>query len=121
LKKVGYVNTEQGDVLLNGKNKTVGFQKYFITGKGVHALRQSEGSSKNNQQPKFIMWESLGVKGSDRDYNRMRRAKIIKFLENSTSYNNLLRFMKDEGFEDDEKIILNDIKGINSSGIRILK
>lgn len=121
LKKVGYVDTRQGDQLSNSKNATKGFQKYFITGRGLHALRQSQGSSKNNQQEKFIMWEFLGVKGSDRDYNRMRRAKILKFLENSTSYNSLLSYIKSEGFEDDETIIKNDIKGFNNSGIRISK
>lgn len=121
LKKVGYVDTRQGDQLSNSKNATKGFQKYFITGRGLHALRQSLGSSKNNQQEKFIMWEFLGVKGSDRDYNRMRRAKILKFLENSTSYNSLLSYIKSEGFEDDETIIKNDIKGFNNSGIRISK
>src|SRR5699024_2935568 len=121
LKKVGFVGTKKGDVLSNSKNATTGFQKYYITGKGLHALRKAQGSSKNNQQKKFIMWEFLGVKGSDRDYNRMRRAKIIKFLEKSTSYKSLLSYIKSEGFEDHEKVILNDIKGINNSGIRISK
>src|SRR5699024_9778891 len=117
----GFVGTKKGDVLSNSKNATTGFQKYYITGKGLHALRKAQGSSKNNQQKKFIMWEFLGVKGSDRDYNRMRRAKIIKFLEKSTSYKSLLSYIKSEGFEDHEKVILNDIKGINNSGIRISK
>lgn len=121
LKKVGFVGTKKGDVLSNSKNATTGFQKYYITGKGLHSLRRAQGSSKNNQQKKFIMWEFLGVKGSDRDYNRMRRAKIIKFLEKSTSYKSLLSYINSEGFEDHEKVILNDIKGINNSGIRISK
>lgn len=119
LQKVGYVSTEQGEELESSSFALRGFQKYEITARGKHALAQSKGNSSNPQQEKFLMWEFLGVKGQTREYNRMRRAKIIKFLESSTSYKDLLIYMKEEGFKDDEKIILNDIKGINNSGIRI--
>lgn len=119
LQKVGYVSTKKGDKFTSSNHASRGFQKYYITGPGIHALRQSKGNSNNPQQEKFMMWEFLGVKGSGRDYNRMRRAKIIKFLETSNSYSALLKYMKEQGFSDDEKIILNDIKGINNSGIRI--
>lgn len=112
LEKVGFVS-----VLPRTSFKE--FQMYSITANGLHALKQSKGNSNNPQKEKFIMWEFLGVKGIGREYRRMRRAKILKFLEKSRSYKSLLEYMKDQGYSDDEKTILSDIKGLNNTGIRI--
>lgn len=102
-----------------------GFPKYEITPKGRHAYRKSVGYSKNRRIPKYINWEFLAVDGNgasennNRDYIRTRRAKILEFLQKSKSLSSLESHLIDLGFDDNRTVILNDIAGLNSIGIRI--
>lgn len=118
---IGFVKKQSSKYSSNIDNerKITGFLEYSITAKGSHALKQSKGNSSNSQQEKFIMWEFLAIKGVARDYTRTRRALILKYLEESLSFKNLLNHLKHKGFEESEEIIKNDIQGLNNIGIRI--
>lgn len=118
LSNLGMVQKVKNYDSSNGK-KITSFQKYKITAKGLHAYRQSQGSSKNPKLPKFIMWEFLATKGSNRDYLRSRRAYIIKFLQTSKSFKNLLNHLKSLGFNDEKELIKQDILELNYFGINI--
>ena len=112
--KVGFV--EQKKTFEKSENgKISGFQEYTLTGKGMHAFRQS------SRVPKFLMWEFLATDGKSRDYNRSRRTSIIKILSKTKnkSFNILLEDLKKLGYDDNEEIIKNDIKGLQSIGLRI--
>lgn len=71
---------------------TNGFQGYKINGRGLHALRQAEGSSKNSKHIKFLMWEFLATNCENRDYVRTRRAYILKFLQETNRLIDLFRY-----------------------------
>lgn len=105
------LSTPQGDI--------TGFPSYKITAQGQYALRQSEGASSHSQTPKYIQWEFLATKASNTHYLRTRRAYILKFLEKTTSFSVLLERLSEIGFHDDPAIILNDLRGLNTFGLRI--
>lgn len=121
LKKVGFVtqNSSKYTSSINGDRKVTGFLQYSITGKGKHALKQSKGNSSNSKNTKFLLWEFLAVKGEGKNYIRTRRATILKFLENSTSFKSLMNHLKYQGFDESVNVIKNDIEGLNNIGIRI--
>lgn len=121
LKKVGFVNQKSSKYIsnINENREITGFLLYSITGKGKHALNQIKGNSSNSKNTKFLLWEFLAVKGEGKDYIRTRRATILKFLENSTSFKNLMNHLKYQGFNESMEVIKNDIEGLNNIGIRI--
>ncbi|MDK7237744.1 restriction endonuclease FokI C-terminal domain-containing protein [Corynebacterium amycolatum] len=122
--KIGYVKKVSTQIK-TATGLRSGFPNYEITPKGRHAYRKSIGYSKNRRLPKYINWEFLAVDGNgasenaNRDYIRTRRAKIIEFLQHSKSLAMLEKHLIDLGFDDNRTIILNDIAGLNSIGIRI--
>lgn len=99
--------------------KKAGFQNYSITARGIHALNQANGSSKNNRVKKFLTWEFLAVDGKNKNYVRSRRAYILQFLKTTKSFSSLINSLRTLGFNDDIEIIRNDIHGLNNFGIRI--
>lgn len=124
LEKVGFVQKSQIMVSTNSGNKA-GFQTFSITARGkLHYLR-STGCSKNKQIPKYVNWEFLAVDGtsaaekSSRDYVRTRRAYVLQFAEKTQSFDVLKRQLRSKGFLDSDKVIRNDISGLNNIGIRI--
>lgn len=121
LKKVGFINQKSSQYTssIDGNRKVTGFLEYSITGKGKHALKQSQGNSSNSKIIKFLLWEFLAVKGAGKNYTRTRRATILKFLENSISFKSLMNHLKQQGFNESMDIIKNDIEGLNNIGIRI--
>lgn len=118
LKNVGLVDSRT--VKRKSENgEENGFQGYKINARGLHALKQSRGSSKNSRNEKFVMWEFFATHGENRDYIRTRRAYIVKFLQETTSLSVILDKLKTKGFYDEKEIILEDIKGLNYFGLRI--
>lgn len=118
LEKVGFV-AKTSTIVKTVNGSKAGFQRFSITGRGSHALKRSEGASRNPKKEKYITWEFLAVDGKNRDYVRTRRAYILKFLKETKSYNVLLNKLNDIGFKDDPKIIENDVSGLTTMGIKI--
>lgn len=120
LEKVGFVQKGSAKTK-TAQGEKAGFQTYRITAKGSHAIKQAHGSSKNRRVSKYITWEFLAVDGKNKNYVRSRRAYLLKFLQKTTSFHVLVNKLRQLGFEDDIKIIENDINGLNTFGIRIEK
>ncbi|WP_392553277.1 restriction endonuclease FokI C-terminal domain-containing protein [Orbus wheelerorum] len=118
LKNVGFVKTGAAKkIFSDGKEEK--FQGYKITGKGLSALRRSQGSSKNKQIEKFVMWEFFATDGQNRDYVRARRAFIVKFLTKPIILKQLIKKLGEKGFHDSQEIIESDIQGLKYFGLRI--
>lgn len=120
LEKVGFVAKHSTTVQTRNGIKA-GFQQFSITGRGSHALKQAHGSSKNTRISKFLTWEFLAVDGKNRDYVRTRRAYILKYLQETKSFNVLIDKLRQLGFRDDKKILETDLSGLNTFGLRINK
>ncbi|MFL4359518.1 restriction endonuclease FokI C-terminal domain-containing protein [Streptococcus uberis] len=118
LKNVGLVDSQT--VIREFSNgETGGFQGYKINARGSHALRQADGSSKNNRHTKFLMWEFFATNCENRDYVRTRRAYIVKFLQETTSLPKIIDRLKQKGFNDEIEVIKSDIQGLIYFGLRI--
>ncbi|MBF0819175.1 restriction endonuclease FokI C-terminal domain-containing protein [Streptococcus acidominimus] len=118
LKNVGLVDSQTvRRTFANGEED--GFQGYKINARGLHALKQSQGSSKNAKIEKYVMWEFFATHGENREYIRTRRAYIVKFLQETQSFLVLLEKLKLKGFHDEIEIIKSDIDGLNYFGLRI--
>lgn len=115
LSKIDLVSTRRVRLDNSGESFT-SFQHYFITAEGEHALRQRNRDSSNQ---KYLMWEFLATKGDNRDYVRTRRAYIIKFLQNTNSFNVLKNQLQDLGFNDNEEVFKADIERLNTFGLRV--
>lgn len=118
LKNVGLVDTKSVKRTFSNGSED-GFQGYKINARGLHALKQSQGSSKNAKLEKYVMWEFFATHGENRDYVRTRRAYIIKILQETQSFSILLEKLKLKGFNDEKEVILSDIEGLNYFGLRI--
>ena len=121
LEKVGFVKSNSSKVITSSGNKRTGFRKYSITGLGQHAFRQAQGNSSNSAVEKYLTWEFLAVGTADSDYIRSRRSLILKSLSKSSSERVLVQTLEEKGYGDDFSVIENDIKGLNTFGLRIEK
>lgn len=118
--KVGLVNKKSTKYKSSVDNKKItGFVNYSLSGKGKYTLRQIKGNSSNSINKKFLLWEFLAVKGGSKNYIRTRRAYILKFLEKTNSFKNLMNHLRNRGFEESIDVIKNDIQGLINIGIRI--
>lgn len=118
LKNVGLVDSQTVKRTFDNGKKD-GFQGYKINARGLHALKQSQGSSKNTKLEKYVMWEFFATHGENREYIRTRRSYIVKFLQETQSFPLLLDKLKSKGFHDEREIIESDIEGLNYFGLRI--
>ncbi|MGG6798194.1 UNVERIFIED_CONTAM: restriction endonuclease [Streptococcus canis] len=118
LKNIGLVDSQTVKRSFENGEKD-GFQGYKINARGLHTLKQSQGSSKNARIEKYVMWEFFATHGENREYIRTRRAYIVKFLQETQSFSVLLEKLKSKGFYDDKEIIESDIEGLNYFGLRI--
>lgn len=118
LKKVGFV-TQRSVRQLARLGMITGFPEYRITGSGLSAYNRSVGSSINNRQPKFVMWEFFATTVDNKNYVRTRRAYILEFSRNGISFNRMVEELRTLGFNDPVEIFRNDIDGLNTMGLRI--
>ena len=65
------------------------------------------------------MWEFLATNCENRDYVRTRRAYILKFLQETNSFSNLLTKLNQKGFTDEKEVIESDIQGLVYFGLSI--
>lgn len=103
--------------------ETIG-QAYVITANGITALRQAEGRSKNKRIAKIVCWEIFSTKGRDREYLRTRRAFVLKYLSenrNDISALDIINYLKTVNLIENEKTVLDDIKGLQNIGINIIE
>ncbi|MBO4853531.1 MAG: restriction endonuclease [Oscillospiraceae bacterium] len=98
------------DTVLNG---------WKITREGNRAIARSKGYSRHPSIPKIVTYEMLATKSSNADYLRSRRANIIKLLDREKSLEQIVRRMRDLGFQDDAAFYTDDIRNFTNIGIRV--
>ena len=103
------------------KKEMIG-QAFRITAKGYSALVQSVGNSKHKRSAKNVCFEMLSLKGSDRELLRMRRAYILKYLQDARSrviLEDIHQYLRVHKIETSFQTIQDDIEGMNNIGISI--
>lgn len=124
LSKLKYVTKKSTKYINATGNPITGFQQYALTGEGLHAIKQANGSSKNKIHPKFVMWEFFATEnssdsGQTREFVRTRRAYTLKGLEHYHTLDTLLESLKDHGIFEERETLLADLYKLVSFGIRI--
>lgn len=124
LAKLKYVTKKSTKYTNVAGNQITGFQKYALTGEGLHAIKQANGSSKNRTHPKFVMWEFFATENArddeqSREYVRTRRAYTLKGLEHHHTIGSLLESLKDHGIFEEKETLLADLHKLVSFGLRI--
>lgn len=125
LTKLGFISKKATKYTTESGDKITGFQEYMLTGRGLHAIKQASGYSKNRTNTKFIMWEFLATENEregrqTREYVRTRRAYTLKGLAHHHTIEALLGFLNDHGILEEKETLFADLNKLNSFGIRIL-
>lgn len=95
---------------------------FRITPKGERVLRNISGNSKHSKTEKTVFYEMFALKGSDREYRRLRRSLILKtLLENkkTQTISQIRQSLKNSSFEESEETIRDDINGFINLGLNI--
>ena len=97
-------------------------QAYVITLDGRKARNRGLGTNIQPRVPKNVFWEMLATKGNEksRAYIRTRRALILQGIDNTiSSVQELQQMLTNEGFDESETTIVNDLKGLKQIGLNI--
>lgn len=97
-------------------------QAYEITAQGLKNLKKSFGTSKAKRIPKIVYLGMLATKAIDKDYVRLRRAHILKYLANGEKNLTAIQdFLKSKNIEEDCSCIKDDIEGFKRIGLSLSK
>ena len=95
---------------------------FCITPKGERALRNIDGNSKHSKTEKIVSYEMFATKGADREYLRLRRSLLLKFLvENKKPLpiKKIQERLRENAFDETISTIKDDISGFINIGLNI--
>ena len=95
------------------------FYSYQITPLGIDAFRSCRAFSRNKGTVKNVPYEMLATKGVDKEYLRMRRAYILKYISQNRTLSQIEKFLLDKGIKTTEKSIVDDIENFQRIGLDI--
>lgn len=125
--EAGYVRKQSVKISdnINGNNISVTInQAYVATARGKEALKRMNGNSKHPAVPLIVFREMLamGARNPERDYLRIRRARILESVRRGADINKICESLERYGIHDEpEATIIDDIEILNAMGIPITK
>lgn len=119
--KLGWVSSTEKEVTETayGMTYTATLAAWKITREGAKAIVLSDGNSSNPKIPKIVKFEMLATKCPDVDYIRLRRALILNNLKNEKSLSSLVKALADNGIDESEDAVKDDIKNFERIGLNI--
>lgn len=93
---------------------------YQITASGEAALTCARGNSSNKRIPKIVQFEMLATKAPNAGYLRVRRASILHGLRRSSTIEELISYLQQNGLTENESTLLDDITGLRNIGLDIV-
>lgn len=96
-------------------------QSFRITSEGLKNLKRAEGKSSKKRIAKIVYYEMLATKVPDKEYIRMRRGYILKYLQSKQcrTVDSIRRYLLGKGFDENIAIIKDDIVGLYQIGLNI--
>ena len=124
LKHLGFVEncTKTVKTKYAGAGFSADMSAFRITPKGERALKNAKGNSRHPRIHKIVSYEMFATKGKDREYLRLRRSYILKFLyekNRQVSLSDISEYLKSKGLDEQSDTIKDDIAGLNATGIDI--
>ncbi len=107
-------------VTIGNETYTENLQAYQITHLGVIAFRSCRSYSRNSGTTKFVHFEMLATKKSDRDFLRLRRAKILVSINQPKNLEQIISYLESNNIGNVTKeTIIDDIKNFSRIGLSI--
>ena len=92
---------------------------FVITSQGLKNYNRAIGRSSYPQVSKIVFPEMLATKAPNKDYMRLRRTLIIKFLNGNAykSIDEIKQHLADKGFDESTSSIKDDLDGLINIGL----
>ncbi len=97
-------------------------QSYILTLEGVRALNKIKGKSKHKRAVKNVFYEMLATKSADKEYLRLRRSYILKYISKNkeiSTYEEICEFLKTKNIFENVSVVKDDIQGLVNIGLNI--
>ena len=96
-------------------------QAYMITLNGLRCYHAANGNSRNRRIVKKVYYELFSPSGKDREFFRLRRSYIVKYLSenHTTTIDGIKSYLSSVGINEHDTTIIDDIKGLNNIGLDI--
>ena len=123
LVSLGLLDNDKKEISIQYGNQIVcetlgGFK---ITPVGERYLRNSKGNSRHGKLQKIVSYEMFATKGNDREYLRLRRSLILKYLvaKKKCSINDICLFLNDNNLSESDSTVKDDVLGFINLGIDV--
>lgn len=125
LAEIGWVSEEAKEVkasICDVEYSANVAQAFRITSEGLKNLKRAEGKSSKKRIAKIVYYEMLATKVPDKEYIRMRRGYILKYLQSKQcrTLKNIRQYLLNNGFEENTATIKDDIVGLYQIGLNIV-
>ena len=123
LQQLGWVQQVSKEVIVSvgsKEYKTIIPQSFRLTLRGRTALKRAYGTSSVKRIPKYVMWEMLSTKPSDKRYLRNRRAKIILYMNNTfRTLEDIQKHLEKDNYKESLSTIADDLTGFEQIGLSV--
>ena len=125
LAEIGWVSEEAKEVkasICDVEYSANVAQAFRITSEGLKNLKRAEGKSSKKRIAKIVYYEMLATKVPDKEYIRMRRGYILKYLQSKqcSTLKNIRQYLLNNGFKENTATIKDDIVGLYQIGLNIV-
>lgn len=124
LVSLGLLENDKKDISVQYGSRVVSdtLGGFRITPVGERYLRNACGNSRHRKLKKIISYEIFATKGKDREYRRLRRSLILKFLadkKHKCTFEEISILLKAYGLEEQVETIKDDIIGFINLGLEL--
>ncbi|WP_178842437.1 restriction endonuclease FokI C-terminal domain-containing protein [uncultured Treponema sp.] len=124
LVKLGLLENDTKEISLQYGNHIVSDKLggFRITPAGERYLRNANGNSRHGRNKKLVSYEMFATKGSDREYLRLRRSLILKFLADKKkicTFEAICEFLKYYDLVEKTETVKDDVLGFINLGLEL--
>lgn len=121
---LGLLENAQKEISVQYGNRLVSdtLGAYRITPSGERALRNASGNSRHAKNTKLVSYEMFATKGSDREYLRLRRSLILKYISEKNkkcSFAEICEYLKQYDLEEAVATVKDDVDGFVNLGLEL--
>ena len=125
LVKLGLLETDTKELSLPYGNHVVSGKLggFRITPVGERYLRNASGNSRHGRTEKIVSYEMFATKGIDREYLRLRRSLILKFLadkKKKCTFDSICKFLKYYNLTETTETVKDDVHGFINLGLELV-
>lgn len=121
---LGLLENAQKEISVQYGNRLVSdtLGAYRITPTGERALRNASGNSRHAKNTKLVSYEMFATKGKDREYLRLRRSLILKYISEKNkkcSFTEICEYLKQYDLTEADSTVKDDADGFVNLGLEL--